>query len=248
MTTYKKQLKDKDGNVIYPDVGIDLDKAVYSDNPEVVTPEPWVNTTEIVDEAVTSAKIDWSTMRGVLCQPVYLGTKNLSNASQNIDIRYYFCDKVSGENAAVVYDEILFVVHGTWSETTAVHYLRFGGSSEDNRTSRNSLSFVPGGSEVTFETGDFPNIAISSRVAISEKITVLPFFGDSAPSVASDLNSFTISNMGNPALGLGGSKLHFGSLYRSTLNGTYSGIDMYADETATISGTLKIYGIKYPTT
>ena len=36
MSTYKKQLKDKDGNTIYPDVGIDLDNVVYSDDPESV--------------------------------------------------------------------------------------------------------------------------------------------------------------------------------------------------------------------
>lgn len=34
MTTYKKQLKDKDGNTIYPDVGLNLDDVVYSDDPE----------------------------------------------------------------------------------------------------------------------------------------------------------------------------------------------------------------------
>ena len=33
MTTYKKQLRDKDGNTIYPDVGLDLDNVVYSDDP-----------------------------------------------------------------------------------------------------------------------------------------------------------------------------------------------------------------------
>lgn len=32
----KKQLKDKDGNTIYPDVGLNLDDAVYSDDPESV--------------------------------------------------------------------------------------------------------------------------------------------------------------------------------------------------------------------
>ena len=36
MTTYKKQLKDKDGNTIYPDVGLNLDDVVYSDDPESV--------------------------------------------------------------------------------------------------------------------------------------------------------------------------------------------------------------------
>lgn len=33
MATYKKQLHDKDGNTIYPDVGIDLSTVVYGDGP-----------------------------------------------------------------------------------------------------------------------------------------------------------------------------------------------------------------------
>ena len=33
MATYKKQLKDKNGNIIYPDVGLNLDAVVYSDDP-----------------------------------------------------------------------------------------------------------------------------------------------------------------------------------------------------------------------
>lgn len=32
----KKRLKDKDGNTIYPDVGLNLDDVVFSDNPESV--------------------------------------------------------------------------------------------------------------------------------------------------------------------------------------------------------------------
>lgn len=30
---YKRQLRDKDGNVVYPDVGLNLDDVVYSDDP-----------------------------------------------------------------------------------------------------------------------------------------------------------------------------------------------------------------------
>lgn len=63
MATYKKQLKDKDGNTIYPDVGLNLDDVVYSDDPEPVeNPEPWIESGDIKDAAVTSGKIDWSTL------------------------------------------------------------------------------------------------------------------------------------------------------------------------------------------
>lgn len=71
MATYKKQLKDKDGNTIYPDVGIDLDQAIYGSDPTetISDPEPWIDTGDIKDSAVTSDKIDFTTF-GV---PVYIG-------------------------------------------------------------------------------------------------------------------------------------------------------------------------------
>lgn len=49
MATYKKQLKDKNGNTIYPDVGLNLDDVVYSDDPTepVGNPEPWIETGDI---------------------------------------------------------------------------------------------------------------------------------------------------------------------------------------------------------
>ena len=64
MATYKKQLKDKDGNTIYPDVGLNLDDVVYSDDPtQITTPEPWVGTGDITNNAVTADKINWSTIK-----------------------------------------------------------------------------------------------------------------------------------------------------------------------------------------
>ena len=60
MATYKKQLKDKDGNTIYPDVGLNLDDVVYADDPEpTTTPDPWIESGDITDDAVTDEKIDW---------------------------------------------------------------------------------------------------------------------------------------------------------------------------------------------
>lgn len=57
---YKKQLRDKDGNVVYPDVGLNLDDVVYSDDPTepVGSHEPWIETGDIKDNAVTSDKIN----------------------------------------------------------------------------------------------------------------------------------------------------------------------------------------------
>jgi hypothetical protein len=71
MAVYKKPLYDKDGNQIYPDVGLELDEVIYGDDPgQVETPSPWIETGDIKDNQITSAKvadgaitkdkIDWS--------------------------------------------------------------------------------------------------------------------------------------------------------------------------------------------
>ena len=54
----KKQLYDKDGNEIYPNVGLDLDEVVYAGDPEeVASPSPWIETTDIKDGQITTAKV-----------------------------------------------------------------------------------------------------------------------------------------------------------------------------------------------
>lgn len=64
MATYKKQLLDKDGNVIYPDVGLNLDKVVYSDDPTEPLGDvsPWVSGSDILPNTISSGNIDWSNM------------------------------------------------------------------------------------------------------------------------------------------------------------------------------------------
>ena len=58
MATYKRQLRDKDGNTIYPDVGLELDDVIYGDDPgQVETPSPWIETGDIKDGQITSAKV-----------------------------------------------------------------------------------------------------------------------------------------------------------------------------------------------
>jgi len=89
---YKKQLRDKDGNVVYPDVGLNLDDAVYSDDPtEEVTPEPWIETEDIKDNAVTDDKIDWESMPGTLVKKVvlYSGSATTGNVALSDSVVNY---------------------------------------------------------------------------------------------------------------------------------------------------------------
>lgn len=82
MATYKKQLHDKDGNTIYPDVGIDLDDVVYSDDPTepVSSPEPWVKYDDIITNNTTDAN-GWTILRLSKKATLYRRTFTFSNIS-----------------------------------------------------------------------------------------------------------------------------------------------------------------------
>lgn len=77
MPAYSRQLKDEDDNIIYPITtaenvvdtdGVDLqtrvDTGVYLGTGSVSSLSPWVDTSDIIDGAVTANKIDFSTMPG----------------------------------------------------------------------------------------------------------------------------------------------------------------------------------------
>lgn len=120
MATYKKQLRDKDGNTIYPDVGLDLDSVVFSDDPTepVGSLEPWIETEDITDGAITDDKIDFSTFPHIIA----CGTKNYSalnsqgytSMSVTIptqpDTNYYV--SVANDNGNAYWTKIFFKIGG----------------------------------------------------------------------------------------------------------------------------------------
>ena len=76
MATYKKQLLDKDGNVIYPDVGLDLDSVVYSDDPgETVD--------DIIDPNSYSTEEKWTGGYWVDGRKIYKKTINFGSLPNN---------------------------------------------------------------------------------------------------------------------------------------------------------------------
>lgn len=101
MTTYKKQLKDKDGNTIYPDVGLNLDDVVYSDDPTepVENPEPWIEPSDV----------DWSKF-GII---TVTGTGNTITTSAGqrlpLDTISYSRGNFTVNNGIVIGDGISYV-------------------------------------------------------------------------------------------------------------------------------------------
>jgi len=69
---YKKQLRDKDGNTIYPDVGLDLDSVVYSD-------DPTEELDSIIDPNSYSTEERWTGGYWVDGKPIYKKTIYVSS-------------------------------------------------------------------------------------------------------------------------------------------------------------------------
>lgn len=90
MTTPVKQLKDTSGNTFYPQTAkaaiSDLQDVVMYENPTTITQTPWVNTADIVDDAVTSSKIDFTTIKDQ--------ANNLPDAYTTVDVGYGIILKV----------------------------------------------------------------------------------------------------------------------------------------------------------
>ena len=100
MTTYKKQLKDKDGNTIYPDVGIDLDNVVYSDDPttpigDIIDPYTYSTTETRVGTWVNGKPL----YRRVFSGTVASATSTLVATIPNITVRHTYGSLQFGNNA-----------------------------------------------------------------------------------------------------------------------------------------------------
>lgn len=98
MATYKKQLHDKDGNTIYPDVGLNLDDVVYSDDPTepIETPSPWIKNTDVKPTAFAMP---------VLIARVGFNKRTYSNgymALENLTILY----SAEGVSASLTYSNL----------------------------------------------------------------------------------------------------------------------------------------------
>lgn len=66
MATYKRQLKDEDGNTIIPDVGLNLDDVLYGTDPGTLeTPTPWVTGDDLVYSSMFKT-ISWPTTQATI--------------------------------------------------------------------------------------------------------------------------------------------------------------------------------------
>jgi len=116
MTTYRAQLKDDNGNTVYPDVGLNLDDVLYGTDPGTIeTPTPWVTQDDIVMSSLnfgnysTTEKdtgFTWIDGRHIYKKTVYFGAgpnageKTVAHGISNLDniIKFEGFGKRSGPN------------------------------------------------------------------------------------------------------------------------------------------------------
>lgn len=90
MATYKKQLRDKDGNTIYPDVGLELDNVVYSDDPSepidnIIDPnsysttEKWTGGYWVDGKKIYKKTIDFGALPNATTKSVSIGATNVGH-------------------------------------------------------------------------------------------------------------------------------------------------------------------------
>lgn len=171
---YKKQLKDKDGNTIYPDVGIDLDNVVYGDDPTepVTDPEPWIETGDIKDNAVTDDKIDWESMPGTLVKKVVLysgsataGNVTLSDSVVNYD---YILIRWKTSFNGIQYGNTLLGGGNNYNFSITATQVDWNGSSKLMNTANYSFN----NDVITYSRASSYNNQNSNQISITEVVGI----------------------------------------------------------------------------
>ena len=94
---YKKQLRDKDGNVVYPDVGLNLDDVVYSDDPDEAVED-------IIDPSSYSLDEKWTGGYWVDGNKIYKKTISIDIPSSGTEVT--IAHNISNFNSLIKYDGV----------------------------------------------------------------------------------------------------------------------------------------------
>lgn len=127
MPAYSKQLEDKDGNILYPittagsvvdEDGVDLQSrinvAAYIDTGTIGSPTPWIQTSDIVDGAVTANKIDLGSLNHTTIPSDSNGVDVTLSNSQSGKPAWVLVEKTGGARLGLGVDDT-GSNHGIWS-------------------------------------------------------------------------------------------------------------------------------------
>lgn len=264
MANYIKTLKEDNDDTTYPvtksgavilndgtDLETKLTEYVTAEDLAVTSAQtPLVGTNMIADGAVTEDKLSGN----AVCIMKYLGVIDASEIpykttgnGYSFDVRTYFANMSTELNRPMVFDELKLVLDISVTDTSAIHYFRFGKpDGASNLVVRNMLTLDSSGT-VACQIGDITNAIIGIRLGSNTEVIIRPYGGTvRKPTLADDLTLVTISDNSSVNFGSSGTRINLNTLYRLQLS-DYVMYLFQNDSSGTLfNGTIKIYGIKYP--
>ena len=232
-------------------VGVYTDDAVLlSGTGTTETEMPWIKNGDIVDNTISRDKLDSSTNM-IVRKLDEINAANIpfrtSGTGFLLDIRKYFANNSTAANRPMVFDEILLKFDISLTETSVIHYFRFGqNDGASNLVVRNMISFDE--SSLTGAHGEYTNAIIGMRLGSNTEVHILPYGGASRiPTLADNLTLVTLTDNSSVNFTSAGTRLNFNTLYRlQYTNYKLSLFQNDLDQTL-FNGVIKVYGIKYPT-
>lgn len=207
---------------------------------------------KIADGAVTSSKLDSSTVGGVY----YLDTIDASSVPYKtsgygleFDIRKYFANMSTAANRPMVFDEIKLRFDISVSDTSAIHYFRFGRPDGENGVVQRNMININPGTTATCDTTEVTNAIIGIRIGSNTEVIIRPYGGTiRVPTLADNLTLVTITDNSSNSFNSGGARVNLNTLYR--LERTDYKMYLFQNDanTTLFTGVIKVYGVKYPDT
>ena len=246
-------LNDSNGEEVYPVTDISLvngelngakivNASVGSDK---LTPNAVWNE-NIKDGAVTSNKIDFTTVGGIkkLLTVPYTSFGIAESSAYYFDIKSAFCDYNS--NRLVVYDALLIQLDFQSQAGDPVLYLRWGPKDTPaNATCRKM--FTLSNNSINFQSSDAPNLIFTSNNELQETLIITPASYRSIirEKTIDEILNFAVSHHSGVQTALQDYRLHFGSWLRIQ-NMPQSKVPMFFDSTMPERGNMVVYGLRYP--
>lgn len=242
-------LKNSNDEEIYPVTDISLVNGNISAGriaDEAVTQD------KIADGAVTQDKIDSSTVGGVF----YLDTIDASTVPYRtsgygleFDICKYFANMSTAASRPMVFDEIKLRFDISVSDTSTVHYFRFGRPDGENGIVQRNMININPAANATCDTSEVTNAIIGMRIGANTEVIIRPYGGTvRVPALADNLTLVTLTDNSSNLFGSSGARVNLNTLYRLERT-NYKMYLFQNDASGTLfTGTIKVYGIKYPDT
>lgn len=213
-------------------------ETIYADTIAPATPVAPISTSMIADGAVTSAKIDFTSVGGTtkLEDVPYTAFTTSTSTSYQLDLRTLFCN--GNANREFYFDALLVDIKLFTPVQSSAKYFRFGTASTSEACHRRMITF---GSTLSADSNDAPNIILSANNELSETLIVTPVNSTLSASVDS-VTRFVFSHYAGTQTN-DDFRFNVGSFVR--MENMPNGKVPCFIETAPTAGKMTIYGVRY---